>query len=153
MENGYHCLCPPGYYGTHCEHSALTCIDSPCFNGGTCLEKEQGASYACVCPFGFTGSNCEKKVDRCTSNPCANGESFYKKKSHGPDSFVLFSAEVIEIQSDLYSSSTTLVPLPAVFHIHPNFSLLLGRDFHWHFLCSKTTHKVYHMMGKMAELN
>lgn len=81
MENGYHCLCPPGYYGTHCEHSALTCIDSPCFNGGTCLEKEQGASYTCVCPFGFTGSNCEKKVDRCTSNPCANGESFYQKLS------------------------------------------------------------------------
>lgn len=111
MENGYHCLCPPGYYGTHCEHSALTCIDSPCFNGGTCLEKEQGASYACVCPFGFTGSNCEKKVDRCTSNPCANGEFFHQKNLMS-DSFVLFSAEVIEIQSDLYSSSNTLVPLP-----------------------------------------
>uniref|UniRef100_A0A674JDV3 Delta like canonical Notch ligand 4 n=1 Tax=Terrapene triunguis TaxID=2587831 RepID=A0A674JDV3_9SAUR len=73
MENGYHCLCPPGYYGAHCEHSALTCVDSPCFNGGTCLEKDQGASYTCRCPLGFTGSNCEKKVDRCTSNPCANG--------------------------------------------------------------------------------
>uniref|UniRef100_A0A8C4KUW3 Delta like canonical Notch ligand 4 n=1 Tax=Dromaius novaehollandiae TaxID=8790 RepID=A0A8C4KUW3_DRONO len=54
MENGYHCLCPPGYYGTHCEHSALTCIDSPCFNGGTCLEKEQGASYTCLCPLGMS---------------------------------------------------------------------------------------------------
>lgn len=125
MENGYHCLCPPGYYGTHCEHSALTCIDSPCFNGGTCLEKDQGASYTCICPFGFTGSNCEKKVDRCTSNPCANGESFYPKFCVSA-LLVLFSAEVIEIQSDLYSSPNTLVPLPAVFHIYPNSSRLLG---------------------------
>lgn len=75
-------MCPPGYYGTHCEHSALTCIDSPCFNGGTCLEKEQGASYTCLCPLGFTGSNCEKKVDRCTSNPCANGKSSPQKCPH-----------------------------------------------------------------------
>ncbi|EDL79902.1 delta-like 4 (Drosophila) (predicted), isoform CRA_b [Rattus norvegicus] len=72
-ENSYHCLCPPGYYGQHCEHSTLTCADSPCFNGGSCRERNQGASYACECPPNFTGSNCEKKVDRCTSNPCANG--------------------------------------------------------------------------------
>lgn len=75
QEDGYRCLCPPGYYGLHCEHSTLTCADSPCFNGGSCQERNQGASYACECPPNFTGSNCEKKVDRCTSNPCANGAS------------------------------------------------------------------------------
>lgn len=75
QEDGYHCLCPPGYYGQHCEHSTLTCADSPCFNGGSCRERNQGASYACECPPNFTGSNCEKKVDRCTNNPCANGKS------------------------------------------------------------------------------
>uniref|UniRef100_A0A2I3S045 Delta-like protein n=2 Tax=Pan TaxID=9596 RepID=A0A2I3S045_PANTR len=73
QEDGYHCLCPPGYYGLHCEHSTLSCADSPCFNGGSCRERNQGANYACECPPNFTGSNCEKKVDRCTSNPCANG--------------------------------------------------------------------------------
>lgn len=76
QENTYHCLCPPGYYGQHCEHSTLTCADSPCFNGGSCRERNQGTSYACECPPNFTGSNCEKKVDRCTSNPCANGKFF-----------------------------------------------------------------------------
>lgn len=76
QEDGYRCLCPPGYYGLHCEHSTLSCADSPCFNGGSCRERNQGASYACECPPNFMGSNCEKKVDRCTSNPCANGESY-----------------------------------------------------------------------------
>lgn len=76
QEDGYHCLCPPGYYGLHCEHSTLSCADSPCFNGGSCREHNKGASYACECPPSFTGSNCEKKVDRCTSNPCANGVSY-----------------------------------------------------------------------------
>lgn len=145
LENGYHCLCPPGYYGTHCEHSALTCIDSPCFNGGTCLEKEQGASYTCVCPFGFTGSNCEKKVDRCTSNPCANGESFYQKLSRLLDLFVLFSAEVIEIQSDLYSSPNILVS-PSLYSTSTLILASWGEDFHWHFLCRKKMHKFYHGM-------
>lgn len=75
QEDGYHCVCPPGYYGLHCEHSTLSCANSPCFNGGSCRERNQGTSYACECPPNFTGSNCEKKVDRCTSNPCANGAS------------------------------------------------------------------------------
>lgn len=145
LENGYHCLCPPGYYGTHCEHSALTCIDSPCFNGGTCLEKEQGASYTCICPFGFTGSNCEKKVDRCTSNPCANGESFYQKLSRLLDLFVLFSAEVIEIQSDLYSSPNILIS-PSLYSTTTLILASWGEDFHWHFLCRKKMHKFYHGM-------
>lgn len=68
-------MCPPGYYGVHCETSSLSCANSPCFNGGSCRERSQGTSYACECPPDFTGSNCEKKVDRCTSNPCANGAS------------------------------------------------------------------------------
>lgn len=75
----YKCTCPPGYDGVNCEHSALTCADSPCFNRGTCLEKEKGTSYACLCPMGFAGSNCEKKEDRCTNNPCANGMSLHQK--------------------------------------------------------------------------
>lgn len=72
MENGYSCSCPQGFYGKHCEVSAMLCADEPCFNGGTCTEKS-GGGYSCACPVGYTGSNCEKKVDRCSSEPCANG--------------------------------------------------------------------------------
>lgn len=93
QEDGYHCLCPPGYYGLHCEHSTLSCADSPCFNGGSCRERSQGTSYACECPPNFTGSNCEKKVDRCTSNPCANGASCclanLMDRPWGPEKFLV----------------------------------------------------------------
>lgn len=70
------CTCPPGFEGSHCEHSLLTCADSPCFHSGKCREKDNGRSYMCECPRGYTGLNCEKRVDKCTSLPCANGTVF-----------------------------------------------------------------------------
>lgn len=70
------CTCPQGFEGSHCEHSLLTCADSPCFHKGKCKEKDNGRSYMCECPRGYTGLNCEKKVDKCTSLPCANGTVF-----------------------------------------------------------------------------
>lgn len=76
LESGYMCTCPQGFEGSHCEHSLLTCADSPCFHKGKCKEKDNGRSYMCECPRGYTGLNCEKKVDKCTSLPCANGTVF-----------------------------------------------------------------------------
>lgn len=76
LESGYMCTCPPGFEGSHCEHSLLTCADSPCFHSGKCWEKDNGRSYMCECPRGYTGLNCEKRVDKCTSLPCANGTVF-----------------------------------------------------------------------------
>lgn len=70
------CTCPQGFEGSHCEHSLLTCADSPCFHSGKCREKDNGRSYMCECPHGYTGLNCEKRVDKCTSLPCANGTIF-----------------------------------------------------------------------------
>lgn len=70
------CTCPQGFEGSHCEHSLLTCADSPCFHSGKCWEKDNGRSYMCECPRGYTGLNCEKRVDKCTSLPCANGTVF-----------------------------------------------------------------------------
>lgn len=76
LESGYMCTCPQGFEGSHCEHSLLTCADSPCFHSGKCREKDNGRSYMCECPRGYTGLNCEKRVDKCTSLPCANGTVF-----------------------------------------------------------------------------
>lgn len=71
LKNGYSCSCPQGFYGKNCEEGAMKCADRPCFNGGTCAEKDGG--YVCACPTGYTGSNCERKMDQCSTDPCANG--------------------------------------------------------------------------------
>lgn len=86
LETGYLCTCSQGFEGSHCEHSLLTCADSPCFHGGKCWEKDNGRSYMCECPHGYTGLNCEKRVDKCTSLPCANGTVFLSSltPSHPP---------------------------------------------------------------------
>lgn len=76
-ENGYECVCSPGFEGTHCEHKMLTCADTPCFHGGKCRERDNGHNYICECPAGYTGLNCEKKMDKCTSLQCANGNTSF----------------------------------------------------------------------------
>lgn len=47
------------------------CADSPCRNGGTCTNGEQG--YGCECAPGFAGPNCEEVLDHCAASPCSNG--------------------------------------------------------------------------------
>ena len=54
---GYLCECPPGYEGVNCETNTDECADSPCLNGGTCIDGID--SYSCDCPDGFFGDNCE----------------------------------------------------------------------------------------------
>ena len=35
------------------------CLDNPCHNGGTCINRETVERYSCLCPSGFSGDNCE----------------------------------------------------------------------------------------------
>lgn len=35
------------------------CLDLPCLNGGTCINKEPKLRYHCICPDGYWGENCE----------------------------------------------------------------------------------------------
>lgn len=54
---GYHCQCPPGFVGTHCEIQRNKCDSRPCQNGGRCHAVLDG--FVCQCPPQFAGQLCE----------------------------------------------------------------------------------------------
>ena len=70
----YDCICPPDFYGEHCEYQ--TCAQNNCLNGGSCIATSN--STKCMCPDGYCGSKCEYKgagelsLDPCASDPCEN---------------------------------------------------------------------------------
>ncbi|CAL9706142.1 unnamed protein product [Knipowitschia caucasica] len=41
-----------------------TCFQSPCWNGGTCIEEHSGA-YRCICLPGYTGDLCQSDLGQC----------------------------------------------------------------------------------------
>lgn len=47
-------------------------FDSPCYNGGSCINTTQ-QRYSCLCPPGFAGPLCEVNIDDCADHQCQNG--------------------------------------------------------------------------------
>ncbi|XP_065579048.1 basement membrane-specific heparan sulfate proteoglycan core protein-like isoform X5 [Artemia franciscana] len=58
-EQGYSCLCTPGFSGYHCEKIGETCYAGGC-GGGRCVNE--GASFQCYCPMGTAGAKCEEEI-------------------------------------------------------------------------------------------
>ena len=50
----FHCICPPGYFGTLCDLDVNECEVSPCLHEGICINTPGG--FKCVCRPGYTGS-------------------------------------------------------------------------------------------------
>lgn len=60
VARGYHCQCPPGFVGTHCEIQRNKCDSEPCQNGGRCHAVLDG--FVCECLPEFGGQLCEVSV-------------------------------------------------------------------------------------------
>uniref|UniRef100_A0A2I3GY36 Protein crumbs homolog 1 n=1 Tax=Nomascus leucogenys TaxID=61853 RepID=A0A2I3GY36_NOMLE len=68
--SSYHCSCPLGWSGKHCELNIDECFSNPCIHGNC---SDRVAAYHCTCEPGYTGVNCEVDIDNCQSHQCANG--------------------------------------------------------------------------------
>lgn len=89
--NTYSCECPTGFGGQDCQEEVNECEESPCVNGGQCIDGF--GSYLCTCPEGyggrmcqvpcprgFLGERCEIDLSYCSSDTCINGGSCVEER-------------------------------------------------------------------------
>eukprot|EP00094_Tigriopus_californicus_P007839 TCALIF_07549-PA protein Name:"Similar to HSPG2 Basement membrane-specific heparan sulfate proteoglycan core protein (Homo sapiens)" AED:0.37 eAED:0.38 QI:0/0.3/0.22/0.87/0.7/0.67/31/0/1988 len=70
-DQGYRCLCLPGFSGEHCKREGEMCFEGAC-NGGRC--KNTVKDFECLCPFGQEGRFCEDAVN--INRPAFSGNSY-----------------------------------------------------------------------------
>ena len=66
--NRFLCDCTADYKGRLCEEPVDFCLQSPCFNDGTCLSLT--GDFQCQCLAPYTGRNCLDLINACESSPC-----------------------------------------------------------------------------------
>lgn len=69
--NNYICICPKGYAGRYCQIATSSCSDSPCQNGGKCMDTP--TAFFCSCLPGWTGTICDIEIKPCDGVHCFNG--------------------------------------------------------------------------------
>ena len=62
------CICDGGWTGAACDTDVDECAQSPCQNGGVCVNEP--GSFSCDCASGWSGELCEMDVDECAEEPC-----------------------------------------------------------------------------------
>lgn len=53
--------CEPGFIRTEDQNNctdANECFAEPCYNGGTCVNRDKGQGFYCHCPEGYDGDVC-----------------------------------------------------------------------------------------------
>ncbi|XP_061667849.1 protein jagged-2b isoform X2 [Syngnathoides biaculeatus] len=70
LSGNFTCVCDPGFSGTYCHENINDCLNSPCKNGGTCIDGVN--TFQCICPDGWEGQLCDLNVNECRHDPCKN---------------------------------------------------------------------------------
>ncbi|KAF8353632.1 hypothetical protein PRIPAC_95255 [Pristionchus pacificus] len=72
QNNGFSCVCSPGWTGSDCDTATDPCSSLYCNNGFKCVPTADNSFAYCRCPRGFSSTDCSVK-DQCFFAPCKNG--------------------------------------------------------------------------------